>query len=415
MTTMGSRSPVAAGSSFAPLSPTAESPAGARLLDAARALAPLLREHSDAAERDRRLARPVMEALVTGGFQRMMAPTALGGLELDPVTIAAVAEALAAADGAAAWALQAGNCGAWMASRLPREGVDEIYGAGPDVIMAASFQALQRAVPVPGGFRFTGRGALASTVHEASWVMMSGMVMDGDRPRMTEQGPEIVAVAMPIRDVEIVDTWESLGMRGTDSNDVVATDVLVPAARTLPLRPGAPRGPRFEGPLYRLPVLASVVVIIAPVALAIARGAIDELRALAPHKTSMGSARALRERTAAQAAVAEAEAMLRSARLLFYDTLFALWREVRDGGECTLEQRADLLLAAAHAAQSAVRVVDLMHRMAGTSGVYARSRLERHLRDAHTVRHHGFLSESRFEAAGQVYLGAQLEFPLLLL
>ena len=414
MTTTGSRSPAAAGSSFAP-PPTVESAAGARLLDAARAIAPLLREHADAAERDRRLSRPAVEALAAGGFQRMMAPAALGGLELDPVTIARVAEELATADAAAAWALQAGNCGAWMASRLPAEGVDEIWGAGPDVVVAASFQALQRAVPVPGGFRFSGRGALASTVHEATWVMMAGMIMDGDRPRMTEHGPEIVAVAMPLREVEIVDTWDSLGMRGTDSNDVVATDVFVPAARTLPLRPGVPRGPRFEGPLYRLPVFASVVVIIAPVALAIARGAIDELRALAPHKTSMGSARALRDRAAAQAAVAEAEATLRSARLLFHDTLAAVWQQLRDGGECTLEQRADLQLAAAHAAKSAVRAVDLVHRAAGTTGIYARSRIERHFRDAHTVRHHGFLSESRFEAAGQVYLGAELEFPLLLL
>ena len=50
----------------------------------------------------------------------------------------------------------------------------------------------------------SGRGALASTVHDASWVMMAGMVMDGDQPRMTDAGPEIVGVALPIRDVEIV-------------------------------------------------------------------------------------------------------------------------------------------------------------------------------------------------------------------
>jgi len=415
MSTTSQPTPAGAGAPFAPPRPASAPPADDRLLEAARALAPLLREHADAAERERRLARPAVEALTAAGFQRMLAPTALGGHEVDPVTCARVAEELASADSAAAWALQAGNCGAWMASRMAPEGVDEIYGAGPDVIMAASFQALQRAVPVPGGYRFSGRGALASTVHEASWMMMSAMVMDGDRPRMTDAGPEIVAVAMPIRDVEIVDTWQSLGMRGTDSNDVVATDVFVPAGRAFPLRPGAVPGPRFEGPLYRLPVFASVVVIIAPVALAIARGAIDELRQLVPARTSMGSPRPLRDRAAVQAAVAEAEATLRAARLLFYDTLASVWQHVRDGGTLTIEQRADLQLAAAHAAQSGVRVTDLMHRVAGTSGIYARSRLERHFRDAHTVRHHGFLNETRLETAGQVYLGAQLEFPLLLL
>ena len=39
-----------------------------------------------------------------------------------------------------------------------------------------------------------------------------------------------------------------------------------------------------------------------------------------------------------------------------------------------------------------------------------RSRLERHFRDAQKVRHHGFLSESRFETAAQVHLGVEPEF-----
>ena len=51
-----------------------------------------------------------------------------------------------------------------------------------------------------------------------------------------------------------------------------------------------------------------------------------------------------------------------------------------------------------------------MHRIGGTNGIYERSRLERHFRDAHTVRHHGFLSEARLETVGQVYLGLEPEF-----
>jgi indole-3-acetate monooxygenase len=68
------------------------------------------------------------------------------------------------------------------------------------------------------------------------------------------------------------------------------------------------------------------------------------------------------------------------------------------------------MLAATHAVQTSARVADLVHRMGGTSGIYARSRLERHLRDAQTVRHHGFANESRYETVGQVYLGLDPEF-----
>ena len=79
----------------------------------------------------------------------------------------------------------------------------------------------------------------------------------------------------------------------------------------------------------------------------------------------------------------------------------------------TLGDKADLMLASTWAAHSGARATDLMHRMGGTNGIYARSRLERHFRDAQTVRHHGFVSDSRLETVGQVYLGVQPEFPFV--
>ena len=388
-------------------------PADDSLIERARSLGPLVREHADASERDRQLAPPVIEAMREAGLFRMFTPRAFGGLEVDPVTVARVVEEIARYDSAAGWALQAGNTGAWWAARYPAAGAAEFFADGPDLLMAASFSPPQRAREVPGGYRLTGQGPLASTIHHSPWVMMTGIVFDGEQPRMTPNGPAVVALAMRTSEVEIVDTWRSLGMRGSDSNDVAAHDVFVPASRSHFLSPFFEPGPHFEGPLYRLPAPASVIVIVAPVALAIARGAITELRELADRKTPLGATKTIRHRPAVQAAVAEGEAMLRAARLLFYDTLAAEWRRAVSGEGATLEQKADLMLAGAHAVRTAAHVVDLMHRMGGTSGIYARSRLERHLRDAQTVRHHGFVCESRLETVGQVYLGVEPEFGLV--
>jgi alkylation response protein AidB-like acyl-CoA dehydrogenase len=152
---------------------------------------------------------------------------------------------------------------------------------------------------------------------------------------------------------------------------------------------------------------------IAPVPLAVARGAITELRDLARGKTAFGFTRRLGERSTVQDTLARAEAMLRGARLLYYDTLATAWARSEAGVGHSLEQRADLLLAAAHAASTAATVTDMMHRVAGTSGIYARSPLERHFRDAQTLRHHGFMSENRYEAVGQVYCGVPPEFVML--
>jgi len=404
--------------STAPAATTAASPPPSaatinendRLLERARALGPVIREHAEAAERNRRLARPVIDAMRDAGLFRMFTPRSLGGHEASPLVVAGVAETIGGFDSAAGWSLQAGNTGAWWSARLADDAVAKVFADGPDVIMAASFSPPHRAEVVPGGYRFTGQGPFASTIHDSSWIMMTGVVHDGEVPRMTEHGPAIIGLILRTSEIEIIDTWHSLGMRGTDSNDVVANGVFVPEAHTFIVSPVYQPGPHFRGPLYQLPALASVDVIIAPVALAVARGAIDELRATAEKKTSLGSLKTLRHRASVQSAVADAEARLRSARLLFFQTLDDAWQRATSGVSPTLEQRADLMMASTHAVRTASQVADLMHRVAGTSGIYARNRLERHFRDAQTLRHHGFLCESRLETVGQVYLGVEPEF-----
>ena len=380
------------------------------LVSRARALGPFIREHTAITERERRLARPVLEAMREAGFFRMFTPRTLGGLETDPVTVARVAEEIASADSAAAWALQAGNTGAWWAGHFSETGVAELFAEGPDLLMAASFSPPHRAEPVPGGYRFTGRGPLASTVHDSPWLMMTGLIFDGEQPRMTPSGPIAVAVALRTSDVQVIDTWHSLGMRGTDSNDVAAENVFVPESRSFTLSPVYAPEAHFAGPLYRLPAPVSVDVVVAPVALAIARNGINALREIADRKTPLGSMKTIRHKPAVQSALADAEAQLRAARLLFYETLNSTWQGAVANQPATLEQRADLMLACTHAVRTSAHVADLMHRMGGAAGIYERSPLERHFRDAQTVRHHGFLSEPRLETVGQVYLGLEPEF-----
>ncbi len=384
------------------------------ILAAARDVGPLIAKHADTTERDRRLAGPAIDALRAAGLYRLFTPRALGGLEIDPVTFAHVVEEVASFDSAAGWSFQI-NTGAWWTSLMAPAGVAELYADGPDLMMAASFSPPHRADEVPGGYRITGRGPLASIVHDSRWTLMSAMLFDGDQPRMTPAGPDIISVVVHTTELEIIDTWHSLGMRGTDSNDVAANGVFVPESRAFRLAPEAAPSAPFDGPLYRMPALSATFTIIAPVALAIARGAINELRELVTTKVPLGSMKTARDRTAVQSAVAEAEAMVRSARLLFYDALARAWQRALAQQPFSLENKADLMLASTWAAHSASRATDLMHRMGGTNGIYARSRLERHFRDAQTVRHHGFVSDSRLETVGQVYLGVEPEFPFVAL
>jgi alkylation response protein AidB-like acyl-CoA dehydrogenase len=382
------------------------------LIEAARRIAPVIREHYDEAERERRLSPPVLAALHETGLLRMCTPRSLGGLEADPLTRALVIEEISGHDTAAGWTLANPLDWAYLCARLPDAGAEEIYRRGANVVIAAQFGRPMQAAPAPGGYRITGRAPFVSNCHDATWIATTAMVMAGD-PSRAEGAPEMVMAYLPHESCHVIDTWHVMGMRGTGSNDVAVTDVFVPTARTFPLMPEFTPGSHYQGPLYKFPLVGIIASNLPPLLLAVARRAIEEVSALAQGKVPVAASTLLRERASAQAKLAQAEAILRAARMFLYDTLSETWEATVAGETLSLRHKADVLLAMTHAVQSAVQAVELMYRMAGTSGVYTRSPLERYFRDVQVLRHHAFGAETRYETVGQVYLGLPPDFPVL--
>jgi alkylation response protein AidB-like acyl-CoA dehydrogenase len=238
--------------------------------------------------------------------------------------------------------------------------------------------------------------------------------MDGDAPRMSHGMPVLVIAVMPAKDVEVIDTWNGLGMRGTDSSDVAVRDLFVPTAFTCPMAPQFEPNKHYRSPLYRMPMLApAVLASIPPIAIAIAQNAIDEVKALSSKRVPMASMVPLRDRGAAQARLGRADAMLRSARAFMYETMADAWARTQAGEMFTPDQRATILLAAAHAAQVGAEVTDMMFASGGSSAVFVRHPLERLFRDAQVIRQHGFVGAPRYETVAQVRLGLEPDLPLI--
>ena len=335
----------------------------------------------------------------------------LGGLEANPLTRALVMEEVTAQDSAAGWTLANPLDWAYLCGRLPDRGAEEIYSNGANVVIAAQFGRPMRAIPAEGGYRITGRSPFVSNCHDANWIATTAMVMATDQSR-PEGEPEAVMAYLPRESCEIIDTWHVMGMRGTGSNDVALTDVFVPKARTFPFVPDFTPGSHYQGLLYRFPLIGVVASNLPPIVLALARRAIDEVSTLAQSKVPVAASTALRERTSAQAKLAQAEAVLRSGRVLLHDTLSDAWQATLTGKTFSLRQKADLLLAMTNAVSSAVKAVELMYSVAG-SGIYTRNPLERYFRDVQVLRHHAFGAETRYETVGQVLLGLPPDFPAL--
>jgi len=380
------------------------------LIDAAREIAPIIQKHNQEAERERRLSRPVLNALRETGLLRMSTPRSLGGLETDPITRALVVEEISRHDSAAGWTLENPLDWAFFCARLPDEGAEEIYSRGADILIAAQFGRPLKATSTDGGYRISGRAPFVSNCYDADWISSTALVdVDPD----SEGEPETVMVYFPRGNCEIIDTWDVMGMRGTGSHDISVTDVYVPKSRTFPMVPEFQPGSHYQGPLYRLPLVGAAATGIATPMLGVARRALDEVTELALTKTPVASSGLLKERSSAQVQLGKAEAVLRSGRLLFFDTVSAAWQRCLDGGAHSLKQKADLLLGMTHAMSSAVQAVELACSIAGTTAFRATSPLERCFRDVQTMKHHVFASEARYGTFGQVYLGVPPDFPVV--
>lgn len=380
------------------------------LIEAARELAPIVRAHNDQAERERRLSQPVLEAMREAGLFRMSTPRSLGGLETDPVTRALVGEEISRHDSAAGWTLENPLDWAFFCARLPDEGAEEIYSGGADILIAAQFGRPLAATSTEGGFRVSGRAPFVSNCYDADWISSTALVDVDEHP---DGDAESIMVYFRSQDCEIIDTWDTMGMRGTGSNDITVDDVFVPESRTFPMVPEFEPGSHYRGPLYRLPTVGAAAAGIPTPMLGVARRAVDEVTDLALTKTPVASSGLLRERSSAQIELGKAEAVLRSGRLLLLDSLSEAWQRCIDGRDHTLEQRADLMLAMTHAMSSAVEAVELACNIAGTSAFRATSPLERCFRDVQTMKHHAFASEARYGTFGQVYLGVEPDFPVV--
>ena len=329
------------------------------------------------------------------------------------MTHAAVQEELARHDSAAAWVLQVVSPSAWFISRLPTETVEEIYDAGPDVMLAGAFGFPTEMTAEDGGFRLSGRRPFASFAADATWHWISALNMQNGRPEMVEGNPVVRNCFFRAGEGRVVPTWDALGMRGTDSNDLDVDGAFVPTARTFRIGIDHAPGPLYDGPLYRVAFTAMVAAILPPVALGVAREAIDEVVGLASRKTPFSSSTPMSQRGGVQSKVGKAEGLLRSAHAYLYDRLSFAWDRALAGEELTLDEKTEMLLAAVQAITASVEATDLVYSAAGTTGVFKRNRPEQLFRDVQVLRQHGFANESRFETVGQVWMGLAPELGLV--
>ena len=203
------------------------------VLEAARQLAPMVRENADQIDAARELPRPVFHALADAGLYLMAVPRAVGGLEIDFPTYVQVIEELGKADASTAWTVSQGANWATYSARMSREAAREIWIDTPRSVVSNTPGATAKAVVVPGGFRVTGRQPFSTGCKHASWIAAHAQVIENGEVRQRNGKPEVRYCLVPVAQVELIDTWHTKGMRGTGTHTFEVRDVFVPEERTV--------------------------------------------------------------------------------------------------------------------------------------------------------------------------------------
>jgi alkylation response protein AidB-like acyl-CoA dehydrogenase len=365
----------------------------------ARKIAVAAREMSAEIDDARRLPEELVALLGESGLLRAGAPAEVRGLELPPGVALRCAEALARGNASAGWCVSIAITSSLLVAYLPASSRDALFGEGRGVA-AGVWAPRGTARTVDGGVVVSGRWPFCSGITHAD-MMFAGCLVDDRRV------PSVVALGK--EDLEVLDTWHTLGLRGTGSHDTVADEAFVPADRVFSLFDG----PIVNRPLYRFPVFGFFALSIAAAALGNARGAIEDLVELASAKKGLGSTRTLAERPATQAAVATADSALSAAQALYYQAIDAAWLASQDGEGVSVEARNGLRLAATHATRTSADVVRDMYDLAGGTAIYDSSPLQRRFRDAYTATAHFQVNEASRELPGRILLDQPADVSML--
>ncbi len=342
----------------------------------------------------RHLSPDIVEGFKRHGIYRALVPKRLGGEERSPREFCERIERIAQADGSAGWVASFGMGIVYLAA-LPPSTLKAIYADGPDVVFAGGIFPPQPAKAVDGGLEVTGRWGFASGCMGATVVGVGVTPVGG----ATQPLPRMAV--LPRQQVHVEPNWNVIGLVGTGSHDVVVDKVVVPEDWTF-VRGGRSN---LDEPMFRYPTLSFAAQVLSVVSLGIARGAIDELRAMAGGRVSVTGAPKLGDRPQTQMEIAHCEAQLRAARAFFYEAIDDAWHSLQRGDAVSREQTNLLRLSATHATRAGAEVVRKVQMLAGMTGIFERSPLSTQVCDSLVITQHAFMGDITYQNAGAMLFG----------
>ena len=370
----------------------------------ARSLVPRLAERAATTEAARSVPRDTVADYHRAGILRALQPRRFGGAQERFDVFSRIVEILAEGCSASAWVYAVLGEHQWIIACMPEQAQIDVWGDTPNAVASSSLAPRNAAVPADGGWRLSGRFPFSSGCQHAQWAILGARAEDaaGNRPtrymlvRMTE--------------IEILDDWHVLGLRGTGSRTLVLRDVFVPVHRTVLLKdllegttPGAVVHPDYS--LLRAPRGFLVPFSLPPVTFALACRALAMVPASLRSRLSRG-VRDLGESEVVQMRLAEAGAEIDLANLILHarrdESMVLLESGQPIRAEDAMRNRRDIAFAAEQGRRGVERLVEI----SGSRIVHDSDPLQPILRDVLAIATHAVvLRHTNYVPYGRAMLG----------
>jgi len=370
----------------------------AEALAKARELASTLRPYVDEAETGRRLPTAAVDAMVASGLLPMVRPSHWGGFEMDWMTLLDCVVEVGKVSGSLGWCFCFLMQHQWVLSYFPEAAQAAVYGRDADPRIVTSFGAFGRAEPEPGGFWVSGDWAFGSGGDHCNWAIIGAPVI-GPQPSMRwfllEPGQ-----------FHIRDTWNSVGLKGSGSNNIVVEGASVPEAFSLDLGAAygghAPGSQFLNGPLYQAPLSSQFQFGLLGPMMGVARGAMDTFLDFSRERIATMTGGKVAENPLLQVRIGESAAEIDAA----YAILDKISHGVMSGELATPAVAAQVGRDFGFCSKLMVQAIDRLFAVAGARGLSEDNALGRHWRDVHAIANHVALnSENLFQAFGRQALG----------
>jgi 3-hydroxy-9,10-secoandrosta-1,3,5(10)-triene-9,17-dione monooxygenase len=372
-------------------------------------LLPALRERAQETEDLRRVPDENVKALQDSGFFRLLQPRRYDGIEASPVEFYRGVRAISGACGSTGWVSSVLGVHPWQLGLYDDRAQHDVWGDDPATLISSSYAPMGRATAVDGGFTFSGRWSFSSGCDHAQWVFLGGLII-GDEGTPVD----FRTFLLPRADYEIEDVWDTIGLRGTGSNDIIVKDAFVPEYRTLSfMDTGRCYGPGQavnDAPIYKLPFASVFSCSISAPILGMAQGAYDAYVQWTRERVRASTGTKAVDDSFNHLRIAESAADLDAAVLQIERNIAEELDYVGRGEKIPMALRVRVRRDQVNATGAGIAAVDRLFESAGGRALRSGTPIQRFWRDAHAGRVHAINDPEKVRVMyGQFELGLKVQ------